>query len=116
MTVTVRNPLSRWRLGITFRFDNYAWIVMCDALGIELHDIGKVEEKKLLVYMIYGAYVSHCRYTVRRERYTVTDIYKMFAKMTVEDVERIKLAMLQSRILGKTVMEWGLQAEGEKKK
>jgi hypothetical protein len=75
-----------------------------------LHD-----EKKLLIAWIYGAYVSDCRFNAKRERYTLEQVYKMFARMRTSDVEKIKLAMLNSRIMGKSTLEWAKAAEGEKK-
>ncbi len=116
MTLTLTNPLSFYPKPITFRFDNYAWITACEALGIELHQMGEVDERKLLISLIFGAYVSNCRYNARRERYDLAAIYKMFSKFSIGDVDKLKMAMLKGRIMGKTVLEWSAESEAQKKK
>jgi hypothetical protein len=87
---------------------------MCEVNKIELHQIGDIQEKVLLVTLIYSAYVSDCRYRAKRERYTLDDIYNVFKKLTVEEVDQLKIAIANSRLLGKTMLEWA--DEGEKKK
>ena len=116
MRVTIKNPLSRFGRRLSFRFDNYAWILMCEVNGIELHEIGKLDEKVLLVTLIYTAYISDCRFRAKRERYTLDDIYKMLKRLTVDEVDQLKIAIANSRLLGKTMLEWADESGGDEKK
>jgi len=115
MVVTIRNPLSLFRRSLNFRFDNYAWIMMCEVNKIQLHEIGNLQEKVLMVTLIYGAYVSDCRYRAKKERYTLDNIYSVFKKLTVDEVDQLKIAIANSRLLGKTMLEWADEAGDEKK-
>ena len=55
MEVILKNPLSLFRRSIGFRFDNYAWIMMCEVNGIEFHQIAELQEDVLLVTHCFGA-------------------------------------------------------------
>lgn len=116
MIVSVKNPLSVFGRRIEFRFDNYAWILMCEVNKIELHEIGKLDEKVLLVTLIYAAYVSDCRFRAKKEVYTLDNIYTVFKKLTVEEVDNLKIAIANSRLLGKTMLEWADEDGGDEKK
>jgi hypothetical protein len=116
MIVSVKNPLSVFGRRIEFRFDNYAWILMCEVNKIELHQIGELDEKLLLVTLIYAAYVSDCRYRAKRERYTLDDIYKLFKRLSVDELDQLKIAIANSRLLGKTMLEWADEGKEDEKK
>ena len=115
MIIKFKNPvdvLGRW---VTLRFDTFSWFVMCEINQIEFHEMHKLPENKFILTLMYGAYVSACRFAGKRERYQITDFYKIWQKLKVEDVEKIKTAIINSRVLGKSVSEWAAD-EGEKKK
>ncbi len=114
MVVTTRNPLSLFGRRLSFRIDTYAWILMCDLNKIELGDIGTLNEKTLMVTLIYAAYVSDCRHRAKKERYSLDQIYSVFKKLTVDEVDQLKVAIANSRLLGKTMLEWA--DEGTEKK
>lgn len=114
MIVTVPNPVSWLRPTITLRFDTYSWFTMCEVNGIEFHQIGDLPESKLMITLMFGAYVSQCRATARLERYGIKEFYNIWLKLRMQDVEKIKAAIIKSRVLGKSIEEW--KGEGEKKK
>jgi len=87
---------------------------MCEVNGIDLHQIGEIDEHKLMITLLYGAYVSDCRYNAKKERYDLKYIYEVFKKLTNEQTAMLQKAILESRLLGKTMTEWA--EEGEKKK
>jgi hypothetical protein len=119
MIVELKNKISRWpgASRIRLRFDNYAWITACEVLNIELHQLNQVDERKLLIAVMFGAYVSNCRANAQREKYNLKDIYTMFARLTVAELDNLKEAMLKSRVLGKTLLEWaGNESATEQKK
>ena len=115
MEVTLKNPLSLFGRSIGFRFDNYAWIVMCEVNGIEFHQIAELQEDALLVTLCYGAYVSNCRFNARKEKLSLDAFYKLYKKLTLSQVDELKLAIYQSRLLGKTMAEWAEVTEEKKK-
>ena len=116
MEVTLKNPLSLFGRSIGFRFDNYAWIMMCEVNGIEFHQIGELQEDVMLVTLCYGAYVSNCRFNARKENLTLDAFYKLYKKFTLLQVDELKMAIYKSKLLGKTMQEWAEVAETEKKK
>jgi hypothetical protein len=116
MQVILKNPLSLFGRNIRFRFDNYAWIVMCEVNNIEFHQIQELQERVLLITLIYGAYVSDCRYNAKREKYTLKDMYEIFKKLSQENIDELKLAIYNSRLLGKTMAEWADEGEKAEKK
>ena len=116
MEVILINPLSLFGRSIGFRFDNYAWIMMCEVNGIEFHQIGELQEDVMLVTLCYGAYVSNCRFNALKEKLTLDAFYKLYKKFTLLQVDELKMAIYKSKLLGKTMQEWAEVAETEKKK
>lgn len=116
MQVTLKNPISLFGRKIKFRFDNYAWIVMCEVNSIEFHQISELQERVLLITLIYGAYVSDCRYNAKREKYSLKHMYEVFKRLPQKDVDELKMAIYNSRLLGKTMLEWAEEGEKAEKK
>ena len=115
MEVTLKNPLSLFGRSIGFRFDNYAWMVMCEINNIEFHEIQNLHEHTLLVTLVYGAYVSYCREKAKKEKYDLKGFYELWKKLTQEQIEELKRAIVDSRLLGKTMREWAGEEEEKKK-
>jgi len=113
MIATIKNPIG-WGT-ITFRFDTYAWITMCEVNKVdELHEIAKLDERMLFITLLFAAHVSHCRYSIKRERYNLEDIYKMYMKMQQQTIDELKVAIYKSKVLGKSLEEWA--GDGAEKK
>lgn len=119
MIVKIRNPFSLLRRRVSFRFDTFAYFKICELNGIELDEMDKLTEQHIFLSWMYAAYLSDCAYNYRKPRHGFDYIAKIYRWYYVNDekgIERLKTAMLQSKLVGKEVAEWADQAGDEKKK
>ena len=116
MIVELRYPFG-FRPKVKFRFDNYSWLKVCEILGIEFHEMEKLKDVQLIPVWMYAAYLSERSYRYKKPLYGYTHIEKMYRWYYVNDIETLQEmqnAMMTTKILGKTMQEWG--NAGEKKK
>jgi len=117
MIAKLKNPFSLWRRSIEFRFDNYSWIQMCELSGVEFDEMEKLNETQLVMSWMYGAYLSGCSNAYRKPKYNfnyIARVYRWYYVNNPKALEVLKDAMLKSKLLGKTVAEWGQVNEKKK--
>jgi hypothetical protein len=118
MIVKVRNPFSLLRRKLTFRFNNLAWINMCELNGREFWELGDMPEEHIALSWIYGAYLSACANEFKRPRYDFNYINRVYRWYYVNDYKVIaewKQAIQKSKLMGRSIEEWE-EVGSEKKK
>ncbi len=114
--MVVKLKYGFWGRKVGFRFDNYAWIKMCDLMGVEFDQLDELTENELVLAWLYGAYYSYCAYNNRRRRLSFEKIAKMYRWYYIHkphELERVKQAMLKGKVMGRPLEE---HYKGEKKK
>lgn len=101
---------------VGMRFDNYAWIKMCELMGVEFDELEQLEETELVLAWMYGAYYSDCSYRNKKRRFSFEQIARMYRYYFLNkptELDRVKTAMLQGKVMGKPLEQ---HYKGEKKK
>ena len=115
MIVSLKYP-GLFGRNVNFRFDNYAWIKMCDLLGVEFDELEQIDEVELVLAWMYGAYYSDCAYRNVKRRYTFEQIAKMYRWYYIKNpqmLDYVKNAMRKGKVMGKPLED---HYKGEKKK
>jgi len=117
--VKIRNPFSLLRRKLLFRFDVWAWFKMAELNGREIHQLDDLNEQQLVLSWIYAAYLRACMERYDRPRYDFNYILKVYRYYYVHDarvIDELKAAIMQSRLMGKSVEEWYTAAEPDDQK
>ncbi|RLA16291.1 MAG: hypothetical protein DRQ62_16425 [Gammaproteobacteria bacterium] len=110
----VKILISRWRTKtVGFKFDMYAWFLLCEHNKIELHQLGDLPQDKMFSGLIYAAAISYLKDKGKRVRFTQDQLSGWIDKMNHKDTTLLGDAIMSSKVLGKTVAE---HAKGAKKK
>lgn len=97
------------------RFDVYAWIMACEARGLEFPDVAFKSELEARVSLMYGGYVSYCRCNSKRVKLSLNDVYAIYKAASIEEMDRMSMAIAKTKILGKQVIEYASEGKEEKK-
>ena len=109
--------ISRWRTKtVGFNFDMYAWHLKCEHNNIELHQLGEIPQEKMFSEIIYAAAISYSKDKGRKIRFTQSQLDGWIDKMNHKDSELLGNAILNSKVMGKTVAEHAEAARASKKK
>lgn len=115
MIVELRYPF--WlRRKVGFRFDNYAWIRMCELTGVEFDQLDQLEENELVLAWLYGAYYSYCAFKNKKRKLSLEQIAKMYRYYYIkkpQELDKVKQAILDGKVMGKPIRD---HAAKEKKK
>ena len=107
--------ISRWRTKtVGFKFDMYAWFLLCEANGIELHQLGELTQEKMFADLIYASAVSYLKDKGKEVRFTKEQLGEWLDKMNHKDSELLGVAILKSKVFGKTVTEHAKDAVKKK--
>lgn len=115
MIVELRYPYGL-RPKVGFRFDNFAWIKMCELMGVEFDQLDNLEENELILGWLYGAYYSFCAYKNKKRKLSFNQVAKMYRYLYIKkphELDRVKQAILDGKVMGKPIRD---HYEGEKKK
>ena len=113
----IRIQISRWRTKtVGFKFDMYAWFLLCEANGIELHQLGELSQDKMFADLIYASAISYLKDKGKKVRFTKEQLGEWMDKMNHKDSELLGSAILKSKVFGKTVSEHAKDGAELKKK
>jgi hypothetical protein len=100
---------------LRMRFDVYAWIMACEARGLEFPNIDFQSEIEARVSLMYGGYISQCRANGKKVKLSISDVYEIYKNASISEMEKISVKIAQTKILGKTVIEYAKDEPTEKK-
>ena len=115
--------ISRWKSKtVGFKFDMYAWFLLCENNKIELHQLGDIPQDKMFSELIYAAYVSFntdkrtgmSGLKLLRPIVSSEKLIGWVDKMNHKDSDMLGEAILNSRVMGKTVTEHAKDAVKKK--
>ena len=106
MEVTIL--INRWRTKkVGFTFDMFAWFELCEMNDIEINQLGDLPQDKMFSDLIYCGYKSYCIRNRKRVMATPERLAEWVDKMTKGQAEELGKEIIKSKVLGKTVREWG---------
>lgn len=91
---------------VGFRFDMYAWLLVCEANGIEPHQLGNLAQDKLVSDLVYSAYVSYCTRERKKVKYNIDQLSDIMDKMTKSQSDQMAEEILRSKVFGKPISDW----------
>jgi len=100
---------------LKFLFTINAWLICCDELGIDFYELGSTTDGRFSDLLIYGAYVNACLKTRQKQEFDAKQLKRWIGKCTVDDMDKLKDAMLSAKIMGRTVGQIMKEKEPEKK-
>lgn len=124
-TVEIRLPFKYYGITINkvvgFRYNILAWSILSDLAGVEFHEIDELQKTKGLemfeMLVLAGAKAYEVKY--KNPKVTAKDvkrwIYELPARQQQLFVNQLNVALLNSKMAGKTMTELLVEKESEKK-
>lgn len=60
MPLAARGIRRYFKRKVTFRFDMFAWLLACEARGLQIWELTKMDQTEMTYALIYGAAASSC--------------------------------------------------------
>jgi hypothetical protein len=98
-------PVSRlFTKKVGFQFGMYVWVAIAERHDVTLEDFDKLDPNDTAIDALFYA-AEWYAFRNKKRRYDRKLFEKSVELMSVKQMERIRLAMEQSRVGGKTIMQ-----------
>jgi len=93
----------------------YAWFLLCEKNGIDIHELGNLPHEKMFSDLIYSAACSYLKDKGKKLKFTQEQLDGWIDKMNHKDSASLGDAIMKSKVFGKSVEDYAKDARVKKK-